>query len=229
MSESKSKSKKSVKVIKEMRSEGETFVSPIKEVKSSSPFGFIVKLILIVALGSALYLIAQKYRGQFLAGTVNSSPVTRYELNQKMAEKYGKQTFDEIINERLLAAELKKNNIVVTDEELKAEMDKIIKEYGSEDAFKAALSQYGLTEDKAKESIKQSLALKKMIEKTFPISITDEQVKKYYEDNKKNFGTKKLEEVSAEIKENLYQQEIYTKSQEWFQGVRESAKIVTYI
>lgn len=226
MSESKTKTKKTVRVIKELRSEMPE--SQIKEVKSA-PFGFIAKLVLIVALGSALYLLAQKYRGQFLAGTVNSSPVTRWELNQKMAEKYGKQTFDEIVNERLLQSELKKNNIVVTEEELKAELDKIIKEYGGEEAFKAALAQYGLTEEKARESIRQSLSLKKMIEKTYPINITDEQVKKYYEDNKKNFGTKKLEEVSAEIKDNLYQQEVYAKSQEWFSGVRQSAKIVSFI
>lgn len=226
MSATKTKTKKSVKVIKELRSE---MPAPeLKEVKRA-PFGFIAKLILIVALGSALYLLAQKYRGQFLAGTVNSSPVTRMELNKKMVEKYGKQTFDEIVNERLLASELKKNNIVVTEEELKAELDKIIKEYGGEEAFKSALSQYGLTEEKAKDSIRQSLSLKKLIEKTYKINITDEQVKKYYEDNKKNFGTKKFEEVAAEIKENLYQQEVYAKSQEWFSGVRQSAKIVSFI
>ncbi len=228
MATAKTKTKKSVKVLKELRSDVSNDLPEIREIKKP-PFGFIIKLLLIVALGSALYLLAQKYRGHFLAGTVNSSPITRMELNSKMAEKYGKQTFDEMVNEKLLASELKKNNIVISDAEIKAEMDKIIKEYGGEEAFKSALSQYGLSEEKAKDSIRQSLALKKLIEKAYKIEITDAQVKKYFDDNKKNYTGKKFEDVSTEIKETLYQQEVYAKSQEWFTGIRKSAKIVSYL
>ncbi len=228
MATSKTKTKKSVKVLKELRTDLSSDLPEIREVKKP-PFGFIVKLLLIVALGSALYLLAQKYRGHFLAGTVNAQPITRWELNNKMAEKYGKQTFDEMVNEKLLASELKKNNIVISEDEIKAELDKIIKEYGGDEAFKSALAQYGLSEEKAKESIRQSLALKKLIEKTYKIEITDAQVKKYFDDNKKNYANKKFEEVSAEIKDTLYQQEVYAKSQEWFTGIRKSAKIVSYL
>lgn len=229
MATSKPKTKKTVKVLKNLRSTaGETVSEEIKEVKRL-PYGFLVKVLLIVALGSIVYLLAQKYRGQFLAGTINSSPITRWELNQKMAEKYGKQTLDEIINERLLASELKKNNITVSDQEVSGEMAKIVKEYGSEDAFKSALTQYGMTEDQAKQSIEQSLSLKKLMEKLYKIEVTDDQVKKYFDSNKDSYKGKKLEDVTAEIKDTLYQQEIYTKTQEWFTQVRKDAKIVTFI
>ncbi len=229
MAETKPKAKKSVKVIKKLRvTPVEESFSGINEVKRP-PFGFIVKLLLIIALGSILYLLAQKYRGAFLAGTVNSSPISRWELNQKMVEKYGKQTFDEMVNEKLLAAELKKQNITVTDKEVSDETAKIIQEYGGEEAFKAALTQYGLTEAKAKDSIKQSLSLKKIIEKNYKIEITDDQVKKYFDENKTLFEGKKLEEVTVDIKETLYQQAVYTKTQEWFTGIRKDAKIVPYI
>jgi len=229
MSELKTKTKKSVKVIKKLRFDSSPESLPeLKEIKRS-PFGFALKLALIVVLGIALYLVAQKYRGYILAGTVNSSPISRWELNQKMSEKYGKQSFDEIVNQRLLDAELKKNNIVVSDKEVSDETAKIIKEYGGEEAFKAALSQYGLTEAKAKDSIRQSLSLKKIIEKNYKIEITDDQVKKYFDDNKTQFADKKFEDVSADIKNTLYQQEVYTKTQEWFTGIRKAAKIVPFI
>ena len=229
MAEAKPKTKKSVRVIKKLRAFPlEESLPEIKEIKRP-PFGFIAKLLLIVALGSALYLLAQKYRGSFLAGTVNSSPISRWELNQKMAEKYGKQTFDEIVNEKLLVSELKKNNITVSDQEVTDEMGKIIKEYGGEEAFKAALTQYGLTQTKAKDSIKQSLSLKKIIEKNYQINITDDQVKKYFDDNKTLFEGKKFEDVTTNIKDTLYQQAVYTKTQEWFTGIRKEAKIVPFI
>ncbi|KKT40289.1 MAG: Foldase protein PrsA [Candidatus Collierbacteria bacterium GW2011_GWA2_46_26] len=229
MAELKSRTKKPVKVIKKLRVDSNIVSLPeIKEVKKP-PFGFAVKLVLIVTLGVALYLLAQKYRGHFLAGTVNSSPISRWELNQKMAEKYGKQTFDEIVNQRLLDAELKKEKIVVTDKEVSDETAKIIAEYGGEEAFKAALTQYGLTEEKAKDSIKQSLSLKKIIEKNYKIEVSEDQIKKYFDDNKTLFSGKKLEDVSGDIKDTLYQQEVYTKTQEWFAGIRKAAKIVPYI
>ncbi len=228
MAEKKTKSKKSVKSIKNLRTPVEETFPEMTEMKKS-PFSFIVKLVLIVALGSALYLLAQKYRGLILAGTVDSSPISRSELNKKMVEKYGAQTLDEIINERILEGQLKKNNISISDQEVNDEMAKVIKDYGGEEAFKSALSQYGLTEDKAKDSIKQSLGLKKLVEMNYKVEITADQIKKYFDDNKTQFTDKKLEEVSDSIKDTLYQQEIYAKTQEWFTGVRKAAKVVTFI
>lgn len=228
MKKTKTNSVKSVKVIKNLRSTSNSLLAATNTIKRPTT-GFIIKLVLIVALGTVLFLLAQKYRSKFLAGTVNSSPITRYELNQKMAEKYGKETFDAIVSERLLNSELKKNNIVVSDQEISDEMDKIIKDYGSEDAFKAALDQYGLTPEKARESVKQSLSLKKLIEKNYKIEISEDAIKKYYTDNTNLFTGKKLEEVSSNIKETLYQQEVYAKTQEWFTGIKSSAKVVSFI
>lgn len=224
----KAKSVKSVKAIKKLRSVIAEKNETLKEIRRPS-FGFLPKLLLVAILGTVVFLLAQKYRGQFLAGTINNIPVTRYELNQKMAEKYGKQTFDEVVSERLLSRELKKNNIVVSDQEVTDEMAKIIKDYGSQEAFDNALTQYGLTPDKAKDSIKQSLSLKKLIEKNYKIEITDTAVKKYFDDNKTLFTSKKFEDVTQNIKDTLYQQEVYSKTQEWFTGIRKNAKVVSFI
>ncbi len=220
----KSSSQKTVKVIKDLRTS-----PPILKEMSVRRFGFLGKLLLVAIIGSALYLLAAKYKGLILAGTVNSFPVYRWELNAKMTEKYGKQTFDEIVSDRLLAEQLQKNKIIVTDQEVDTEMAKLVTQYGGQEAFKAAITQFGLTENKAKESIKQSIGLKKLIEKNYKIEISDEAVKKYYADNKSTFGNKKIEEVYDSIKDNLYQQEIYTKSQEWFTNIRKDAKVVSFI
>lgn len=223
MPTSKSKSKKTVSVIKPLRVASETTTSP------SNPYPFWTKLVLVAIFGTLCYLVSVKYRGLFLAGTVNNFPITRLELNNKLAEKYGKQTFDELVNEKLLADQIKKNNIVVADEEVKAEMDKLVKQYGSEDAFKSALEQFGLTPEKAQQSIKQSLGFKKLIEKTNKVEISDEAVKKYFDDNKANYKDKKFEEVSASIKDSLYQQELFTKSQEMFSKIRQEARVSSFI
>lgn len=219
------KAKKAVKVIKKMR------VAPVVASISKKKINpiLLVKILLIVAIGVVVFLLVQKNRGLFIAGTVNKSVVTRMELNRKMAEKYAEQTFEEVVSERLLVENLKKNKIVVTDKEVQDELAKIKAQYGGEEQFKAALAQFGMTEDKALQSIEQSIGLKKLIESTGKIEITDEAVAKYFTDNKATYANKKLEEVSAEIKDTLYQQEIYTKSQEWYSKIRQEAKVSSYL
>lgn len=227
--------KKSVKVIKNLRTstESKTTATDVQSLPLQGAVAdrsrLIAKIILVVVVGTALYFIASKYKNLILVGTVNSSPVYRWEINSRMSDKYAKQTFDEIVSDRILASELQKNKIVVTDKEVNDEMAKLVTQYGGEDAFKKAITQFNLTEDKAKESIKQSIGLKKIVEKNYKIEITDDSVKKYFADNKATFGTKKFEEVSTDIKDTLYQQEVYTKSQEWFAGVRKDAKVVSFI
>lgn len=224
----KSEKKKTVKVIKPLR-QSETVEASTSAVVKKAPFAFITKVLLVAILGTLLYFLALKYRSLFLAGTVNSMPITRYELNSKLVSQYGQKALDELVNEKLLAAEIKKNQVVVTDDEVKVEVDKLVMQYGGEESYKAALEQFNLTEEKARTSIKQSLSFKKLVEKTTKIEISDEAVKKNYEENKKAYEGKKFEEVSASIKDSLYQQELFTKSQEMFTKIRQEAKINTYI
>lgn len=221
------KAKKAVKVIKKMRVAPEAEVVTVEK-KRFNPIT-LVKILLIVAIGVVVFLLVQKNRGLFVAGTVNKSPVSRIELNAKMAEKYASQTFEEIVSERLLAENLKKNKIVVSSKEVQDELAKIKAQYGGEEQFKAAIAQFGMTEAKALQSIEQSIGLKKLVESTNKIEITDAAVSKYFTDNKANYTGKKLEEVAAEIKDTLYQQEIYTKSQEWYTQVRKDAKVSSFL
>lgn len=221
------KAKKTVKVIKPLRSTEELVSSSYSTKKSSYPF--VVKLIIIVLLGTLSFLLASKNKSLVLAGTVNNTPIFRMELNSKLMERYGKQALEEIVNEKLLDDQIKKNNITVSDEEVNADVDKMIKQYGSAEAFKTALDQFGLTEAKARISIKQSIGFKKLVEKSNKIEITDEAVKKFFDSNKETYKGKKLEEVAATIKDSLYQQELYTKSQEMFTTIRKDAKVNSYI
>ena len=190
---------------------------------------FLYKLTLVVLLGVLSYLVISKHRSLFIAGTVNNSLVSRYQVNKIMAERYGKEIFDEVANERLLAQEFKQQQITVTDQDVQAEVDKIIKEYGDEEKFKTALTQYGLTLDKAKESIKKNILFKKLVEKNSKIEIVDADIEKYFNDNKETYKDKKLEDVKSQISEMLYQQQLYQKSQELFSQIRQKAKVNSFM
>jgi foldase protein PrsA len=220
------KTKKSVKVIKPLRVKEESS-SQANVVKNSFPL--ISKLAIVGIFGILCYLLAFKYRSFIVVGTVNNYPISRMQLNSKLTERYGKEVLDEIVNQKLLDEQIKKNNIVVSESDLNAEMDKMVKQYGSEQAFKDALVKFKLTPEQARESIRQSMGFKKLVESNNKIEITDQAVKDYFDKNKTSFEGKKFEEVSAQIKDSLYQQELYTKSQELFSNIRKEAKINSFI
>lgn len=220
------KTTKAVIVIKKMRTAPVSIVSTNNK---DQKIVAIVKLLLIIAFGVVIFLLVQKNRSMFIAGTVNKSPIYRTELNAKMAEKYGEQTLEEIVSERLLAENLKKYNITVTDQEVQDELTKIKAQYGGEEQFKAAIVQFGMTEEKAIQSIKQSIGLKKIIETQNKIEITDEEISKYFTENKDSFTGKKLEDVSVEIKDILYQQKVYSLSQDWYSQVRKDASVSNFL
>lgn len=220
------RTKKEVKVIKKMRT---TSIPKITTGKKNLNFITFVKLLLVIAIGVVVFLLIQKNKSLFIVGTVNKSPVFRWELNAKMAEKYATQTFEELVSERLLSENLKKYNITVTEKEVQDELAKIKQQYGGENQFKAAITQFGMTEAKALQSIKQSIGLKKIIESLGKIEIKEENIAEYFTDNKVSYEGKKLEDVSTEIKEILLQQEIYIKSQEWYSTVRKDAKVSSFL
>lgn len=220
------KTKKAVKVIKQLRTAPvETIVTKKKGINTI----FFIKLLLVIAVGILVFLLIQKNKNLFVVGTVNKSPISRWELNAKMSEKYATQTFEEIVSERLLNENLKKNKIEVSAKEVQDELAKIKIQYGGEEQFKAAIAQFGMTEAKALESIKQSIGLKKLIETISKIEISDETISKYFTDNKDTYTGKKLEDVASEIKNIIYQQEIYTKSQEWYSQIRKDAKVSSFL
>jgi len=79
--------------------------------------------------------------------------ITKEDFYNKMKEQYGDQVLNSMIDEKVLEDKYK-----VTDKEIDKEIDKIKKELGGEDAFKQALQQNGLTDEKQlKERVKSMI------------------------------------------------------------------------
>ncbi|KZE67205.1 peptidylprolyl isomerase [Fictibacillus phosphorivorans] len=102
--------------------------------------------------------------------------ITKEQFYNKMKEQYGDQVLNQMIDEMVLEDKYK-----VTDKEIEKEMDKIKEELGGEDAFKQALEQNGLSDEKQlKERIKSMLLNEKAA--TEGVKISDEEMKKTFDE-----------------------------------------------
>jgi foldase protein PrsA len=105
--------------------------------------------------------------------------ITKEQFYNKMKEQYGDQVLSQMIDEMVLEDKYK-----VTDKEIEKEVDKIKEELGGEDAFKQALEQNGLTDEKQlKERVKSMLLNEKAA--TDGVKISEDEMKKTFEEKYK--------------------------------------------
>lgn len=125
-------------------------------------------------------------RSNQAVATVNGERISREELYQEMYARAGKQTLEEMITRRLVAQEGKKQGVAVTDAEVKAEIDRIIREqFSSEEEFLNALSYYGMTRAGLEENIRTDLTIKKVL--SAQVQVTDDEARAYFDQHREEF------------------------------------------
>lgn len=94
----------------------------------------------------------------------------------------------DLITRKLLDQEYKKRDISVTDSEIQAKKDDIIKQIGSKEKFDQLLKQNNVTEKQVNDDIANEIKVNKLIEKTANVKVGEQEVKDYYNQNKQNFN-----------------------------------------
>ncbi|OGM12165.1 hypothetical protein A2W13_00735 [Candidatus Woesebacteria bacterium RBG_16_36_11] len=178
--------------------------------------GFIVVVILVLAYANM---------GIFIAAIVNGKPITRLQLAQELEKQGGKQVLDSIVTQKLIDQEAKKNNIVVTQQEIDNQMTAIedqLKSQGTD--LDTALSFQGQTRDDLINSLKMKITIEKLLGDK--IQVSDEEIKSYFDQNKDSFpANSKLEDVKSQIIDTLTQSKLSTEYQNWLQNIKANSKI----
>jgi parvulin-like peptidyl-prolyl isomerase len=222
--------KKKQKTKKTLTTNNSVEATPVQSKAFAPNFAFILKLIVVILIGASIFLIIRRYRGQFIAATINKQVITRFELNNALSKRYGQAILDEMIADRLLRQEAQKQGVSVSADETKKELDDLNNRLGGQEALDQALEQYGLTMDDLKSQIEIRLLQKKLAEKLLKADVTDEEVKAYFEENKATvYKDKKLDDVKVEITDALKNQKLQQEFVTWFEQLKNDAQIQTYL
>jgi foldase protein PrsA len=105
--------------------------------------------------------------------------ITKEDFYNKMKDQYGDQVLNQMIDEMVLEDKYK-----VTDKEIDKEIDKIKEELGGDEAFKQALEQNGLSDEKQlRERVKSMLLNEKAA--TDGVKVSEDEMKKVFEEKYK--------------------------------------------
>lgn len=107
---------------------------------------------------------------------------------QQMLKSVEQQQLDEMINQKLLMQAAQKEGVVATNDVITARFDEIKKNFGSDQKFNDAMKMYGYTEEELREMLKYDITYAALYDKvTKDIKVTDDEVSKYYEQNKDKY------------------------------------------
>jgi len=124
---------------------------------------------------------------------VNGEPITRTDFDKKLeAGPAGKQTLLQLVQAQLVDQYAKKNNIVVSDDEIKKREDDIKSKYPN-GQFDQVLKQQGLTENDVHNILRQTIVVEKAV--ASKVTVTDADVKAYFDKNHATLDT--TEQVRA--------------------------------
>ncbi len=194
---------------------------PLEKIRNPK---ILIPLIIVVLLVAVAY-----FKGLIFAATVNGQPITRLELILELEKRNGRETLSSLVSEKLILQEARKQNVSISEKEI----DTIVKQ--TEDnlskqgqSLEQALSLQGLTKEDFIKQITVQQLVDKILVKT--VKVKEEEIDKYLEDNKNSLPSDmKPEELRANVKKQLEQQELYASFQTWLQDLQNKAKINYFI
>ncbi len=165
-------------------------------------------------------------KGLFIAGTVNNQPIWRFQLENKMLSRYGDQTMEELVNERLIGGEAAKRNIVISAAEVDTKIAEIEKTLDGKISLTEALSQQGMTLAEFKEQVKLQLIVEKMTADVNEVS--DEEIAAYLEQNKELLIATDEATLRANAKDTILRDKKNNAFRKIFDNLKGQAKVMKF-
>jgi len=173
----------------------------------------VILIIVVIAFAVTIYYGYGSRRSgggnQAVAATVNGTAITFYELDQafrNLISQYDSKTLNQmdensitflrrlilenLIQNELLYQEAKSRRIKVSSSEIEEQIELIKAQFPSEEDFRRYLGYQGFNLAALREAIKRELMIQKLEDSLAEeITIPEEEIQKYYEENKSLFTT----------------------------------------
>ncbi|MBX4210934.1 SurA N-terminal domain-containing protein [Candidatus Parcubacteria bacterium] len=195
---------------------------PRRRIRRSIVIAIVVAVILVI-----VGVLFQK--GWLVAATVNGSPISRLSVIHELEKQSGDNALKSIIQKIVIADELKKKNITISDSDVDQTIKGIEAQVTSQGGtLDQALAAQGTTLGNFKEQIKLQKGLEKLLGDK--LNVTAAEIDQYIKDNKLTQAKTQTKEafrsgISDQIKSDKFQ----TEAQKLVSDLLAGAKIKYYV
>ena len=108
-----------------------------------------------------------------VVAVVNGEQITKDKVMQQLWDTQGKKLLSEMIDQTLIAQEVKKKGIVVTEADISGEMEQLKGMLGPDADLNQMLAMQGMTMDQLREQMKLKIALDKLVVQGIQVAESD--------------------------------------------------------
>lgn len=183
----------------------------------------IITAVIIIAGVSAYF-----FKGLLIVATMNGSPISRFAVIGKLEKTSGKQALDSLITEKLIVGELDKEKIIVTKDEVSAQMKKIEDQVVAQGGtLTQALAAQGMTMSNLMDQVSMNLRIEKFLaDKT---SVSNAEISQYIKDNKLTVPKGQEAQYNDQISNQLKSGKFNKAAQDWVSSLRSKASINYFV
>lgn len=184
---------------------------------------YIVSIIcILLVLG---YTIVE--RGLVVAAIVNGKPIFSWDVYSILMSRFGQQTLEGLISEKLIAQEAEKRGIVATQEEIDAKIQEIVGGLGEGASIDEFLAFQGMTQKDFQEQIRLQLQVQKILEQE--VVLQENEITAYMDEQMSNVTVDDPVQRRNQARKALLEQKVGEKTQPWFTNLKDSSKIVRFL
>lgn len=219
---------KAVKTKKLTISEGNEFASTdVQRPLYTSGLRFFTVKNIIIAVILILVVLVWKFKGYFIVATVNGQPISRFELNDELTNRFGTQTIDSMINERLIMGAARQKGIFISTEEINGRVKQIENRLQGQ-KLADALTAQGLTDSMFRHQLEVQLSIEKLFDKEATVST--KEIDDYISQNAAALkGATDTAALKTDVTANLKQQKISDLFDKWFTDVKKNASVKKFL
>ncbi|OIN99317.1 hypothetical protein COY52_02695 [Candidatus Desantisbacteria bacterium CG_4_10_14_0_8_um_filter_48_22] len=137
-----------------------------------------------------------------------------------------RKALDQMIEEKILLQEAKKEDIEATEDDLKTALQNIRDKFPSKDEFDREMKKQGMTLADLQETLKKQVKILRLIEKNVKrkIQVTSGEGREYYRQHKDEIG-KPLDSAKEEINNIIFEQKFNEAFGKWVEKLKKRAII----
>lgn len=199
--------------------------------ETSAPAGKKLPLIPLAIGAAALLLIITGLftKGYLVAAMVDGSPISRLAVVKQLEQQGGEQALQALIDKMLIEKGFKDNGIEIEQSAIDTKIAEIEAQIGSQGGtLEEALAGQGMDMTELRTQIRTQIGLEQLL--ADKAAVTDEEIDAYITENNIQLPEGvALDDVKAQLGEQLKQQKFATEAQKWIAEITEKADITYYV
>ncbi len=184
-------------------------------------------IVLLIAVTGSFAYLAKNY---LIAATVNGEPITRFSVIRDLERASGGKALDGLVSMALIRQEAKRQNIVVTQDEINAEISKVEELLKSQNQ---TIDEVLQLRKMTRNDMIDQIVLQKQLEKMLlgNISVEENEINEFITANEKYMPENAIgdEIVRQQVKEQIQQEKFAQEYNNWLAELKNKSEINYFI